>query len=331
MILYLIAAIFVTTGTALNPMDDYVSKEDPHYKWEFLEHHTVHTVFGGTAYALNVTSQKWLDESILEGPNGAIWTHQVIVVVPRNLKYTNVSYNFMTDGGNDSPNQKLKPFEDYNIIVVDELAHNSQMVTIAIKQMPNGPFVYKSDPLQKRRNENSLLSYSIMDYIQDPKANPERLIWLAMAKAGFNCMRAAQEFLKERNIADIQGWIVSGASKRGWTTYNMAATKCETCPAKIIAIAPLIPIIPSFRQDVHRQFRSYGAFSFAFVDMTDLNYTLFLDDERNIKAMDIIDVDLYEDRLAKIPKLVMVSSSDEYMSMDWTQLYWDQMQGEKHL
>jgi PhoPQ-activated pathogenicity-related protein len=65
--------------------------------------------------------------------------------------------------------------------------------------------------------------------------------------------------------------------------------------------------------------------------MTDLNYTLFLDDERNIKAMDIIDVDLYEDRLAKIPKLVMVSSSDEYMSMDWTQLYWDQMQGEKHL
>jgi PhoPQ-activated pathogenicity-related protein len=68
-----------------------------------------------------------------------------------------------------------------------------------------------------------------------------------MAKAGFNCMRAAQEFLKERNIADIQGWIVSGASKRGWTTYNMAATKCETCPAKIIAIAPLIPIIPSFR------------------------------------------------------------------------------------
>ena len=47
--------------------------------------------------------------------------------------------------------------------------------------------------------------------------------------------------------------------------------------------------------------------------------------------MDIIDVDLYNDRLAKIPKLVMVSSNDEYMQMDWTQLYWDKMQGEKHL
>ena len=57
--------------------------------------------------------------------------------------------------------------------------------------------------------------------------------------------------------------------------------------------------------------------------MTDLNYTLYLDDKANLNAMDIVDVDLYEERLSSIPKLVQVSSNDEYMSMDWTQLYWD--------
>jgi len=110
----------------------------------------------------------------------------------------------------------------------------------------------------------------------------------------------------------------------------MGATRCEKCP-KILAIAPLIPIIPSFDKDVHRQWQSYNAFSFAFVDMTDLNYTMKLDDQKNLDAMKIIDVEQYFDRLADIPKLIMVSSNDEYMSMDWTQIYWDKIKGEKHL
>ena len=104
MILYYIASLFIFSGAAItDALDEYVSKEDPHYNWRFLEDHTVHTIFGGKAYALNVTSQKWLNETYAYGPTGALWTHQVIVVVPKNLKYTNVSYAFMTDGSNESP------------------------------------------------------------------------------------------------------------------------------------------------------------------------------------------------------------------------------------
>ena len=39
----------------------------------------------------------------------------------------------------------------------------------------------------------------------------------------------------------------------------------------------------------------------------------------------------YIEQLSTIPKYVVVSSNDEFMSMDWTNLYWDKLEGEKHL
>lgn len=37
------------------------------------------------------------------------------------------------------------------------------------------------------------------------------------------------------------------------------------------------------------------------------------------------------DRLEEIPKLVVVSSDDEFMMFDWTNIYYDKLGGEKHL
>jgi hypothetical protein len=39
----------------MNPFDEYINKDDPHYKW-FETGVTFKTTFGGTAHMLNVTS-----------------------------------------------------------------------------------------------------------------------------------------------------------------------------------------------------------------------------------------------------------------------------------
>ena len=39
----------------------------------------------------------------------------------------------------------------------------------------------------------------------------------------------------------------------------------------------------------------------------------------------------YLDKLNQIPKYLLVSSDDEFMSMDWTNIYWEKFGGEKHL
>jgi len=116
---------------------------------------------------------------------------------------------------------------------------------------------------------------------------------------------------------------VSGASKRGWTTWDIAVTRCESCPAKIIAIAPLVPIVPDIIKEVHQQWQSYGGFTWAFEDYTALNITERMDDPKTKKMMDIIDPANYFDRLENIPKYIVVTSDDEFMSMDWTQIYYE--------
>lgn len=49
------------------------------------------------------------------------------------------------------------------------------------------------------------------------------------------------------------------------------------------------------------------------------------------KAMAVIDPINYIERLNQIPKIVVLSSDDEFMMMDWTNIYWNQLGGEKHL
>lgn len=54
------------------------------------------------------------------------------MVVPKNLKYRNISLAWITDGCNNEPNVKQSAFSNYNILIVDELAHNSESIAVAV-------------------------------------------------------------------------------------------------------------------------------------------------------------------------------------------------------
>jgi len=45
----------------------------------------------------------------------------------------------------------------------------------------------------------------------------------------------------------------------------------------------------------------------------------------------IIDPIYYYDRLSRLVKLVIVSSDDEFMQMDWTNIWYNNIKGETHL
>merc|ERR1719160_379485 len=109
-----------------------------------------------------------------------------------------------------------------------------------------------------------------------------------MAKAAMQAMRAVQEFTSQEKMASIDGWLVSGASKRGWTTWMVGAVNCPTCPT-IDAIAPVVPIVPNLHEGVHHMWRAYGGFTFAFNDYTAVNFTTKIDSEEVGAMMKIID------------------------------------------
>lgn len=122
MLLLCCAVSLVVAVARATPLDEYVSAVDPHYGWTDTGHR-FKTTLGGTGYVLNVTSQKWLDISRAAGPgNTSLWTHQVVVVVPKKLRYTNVSMVYLTGSCNkDGPIAPPKA-SDEDILVVDEVS-----------------------------------------------------------------------------------------------------------------------------------------------------------------------------------------------------------------
>ena len=53
---------------------------------------------GYTVYVLNVTSQKWLDETIVVNP---IWWHYLSVVIPDVIKRPDAAFMFIEGGDNN--------------------------------------------------------------------------------------------------------------------------------------------------------------------------------------------------------------------------------------
>ena len=183
--------LLISVVAAIRPLDEYVSAEDPNFQWHEVENTTFSTLWGGTGHVLNVTSQKWLDKSKVHGPDGDIWTHQVVVVIPKHLKYTNVSMAYLTGDCNENPNNNINPHKDEDVLVIDEIAHNSHTPTITVKQIPNCPLKYENDPLRKHRYEDAILAQSWHEFLEDPEANPEWLPRLPMVKSAYQAMRAA--------------------------------------------------------------------------------------------------------------------------------------------
>jgi PhoPQ-activated pathogenicity-related protein len=107
---------------------------------------------------LNVTSQKWLDTSKAIGPNGALWTHQVIVVVPSKVQHKNMSVAYLTGNCNEAP-VGIPGKTDEELLLIDTISHDTGVVGIIVYQLPNCHIVYPSDPSKKGRSEDAMIAW----------------------------------------------------------------------------------------------------------------------------------------------------------------------------
>lgn len=83
-------------GLDCTPLDDYVNKPDPHYKYELI--HT-YEMLSGKVYLLNMTSQKWQDETFVMNP---IWWHHVVISIPNKITRPGSAF-MLIDGGKNEP------------------------------------------------------------------------------------------------------------------------------------------------------------------------------------------------------------------------------------
>jgi PhoPQ-activated pathogenicity-related protein len=303
------ARAHASAGTAL---DRYVEAPDPNFSWKVARQLPAE---GLTATMLDMTSQKWLTEEEVERP---LWTHWITVVRPEKVT-SDIALLFITGGSLDR-----QPPSAASAWLVDA-AKNTGTITAELRLVPNQPVVFKDDPEHKKRSEDDFIAYTWNKYLRTGDEKwPARL---PMTKSAVRAMDAVAQFAASPDGGGnkVTRFVVSGASKRGWTTWTTAAVD-----NRVIAIVPavidMLNVEPSF---VHH-YRAYGKWSEAVKDYEQQGIMDWMGTKEFRALMKIEEPFEYRDRLT-MPKFLVNASGDQFFLPDSSQFYFDELKGEKHV
>ena len=291
-------------------LDRYVAKPDPTYSWK-----VVRTVEGNpvTQYIVDLKSQTWRTEKDVDRP---IWQHWLTIVKPTKLA-SKIAYLRITGGANGG--EAPQSAEAATL----KLAEVTNTVVAELKMVPNQPLVLHQDGV--RRSEDDFIAYTWDQFIKTGDETwPARL---PMVKSAVRAMDCVQELLasEQGGKVAIEKFVVSGGSKRGWTTWCTAAVD-----KRVVAAIPIVIDVINVPVCSRHHVAAYGFYAQALGDYVRHNLKAHANDPRTKLLYEIEDPYSYRDRLT-MPKFVVNAAGDQYFPPDSSQFYFGDLQGEKYL
>jgi PhoPQ-activated pathogenicity-related protein len=305
------------TGYSVEPasnrktaLDDYIAKPDPTYSWKL-----VNTIPGDgyTTFVVDLKSQSWRAAPEVDR---SLWQHWLVIVKPDVIKHATA---FLRIGGGknggpapDKPSPQLVLFAKSTNTVVAELG-----------MVPNQPLVLDGDG--HPRVEDDLIASCWIKYMDTGDAT--WLPRLPMVKSAVRAMDAVTELLaSERGgKTPIKNFVVSGGSKRGWTTWLTGAVD-----QRVAAIIPIVIDVVNVRACSMNHYAAYGFWAPAIGDYTQHKIHERAETPRYAEILKIVDPYSYRERL-RMPKFVVNSSGDQYFPPDSSKFYYDDLKGIKYL
>ena len=276
---------------------EYIAKPDPSYAWELRGKADVGTA---TLYELRLTSQTWQDIP---------WQHNLNLFVPK----TSVAAGFgvlLIDGGNQSALDRKIGADA--ILYGSMLASRIGVPCAVLRQVPN-------QPLFGNLREDALIAKSFRRYVETGDESWPLLF--PMAKSAVRAMDTLGEFSQKELGGKLEKFVVTGASKRGWTTWLTAASD-----PRVIALGPMVIDMLNSRPQMDHQKKVFGGWSAQTGD-----YHSLLQQPENDKIRRlwrIVDPFALREKITQ-PKLVILGNNDPYWATDALNLYWDGLSGPK--
>ena len=193
----------------------------------------------------------------------------------------------------------------------------------------NAPVAILSDipnqPLFGGLVEDDLLAHTFVQFIATQ--DPTWPLLLPMVKAVVRAMDAIQAFLPRQLKPQVTGFLLSGASKRGWTTWLTPAVD-----DRVRGIAPLVYDNLDLARQMQHQRETWGHFSGQIAQYTErgLPQRLLSGEKAAVELAAIVDPFSYRQHLT-VPKLIVLGTNDRYWPLDALNLYYDALIGERYI
>ncbi|MHC4742910.1 MAG: PhoPQ-activated protein PqaA family protein [Planctomycetota bacterium] len=291
-------------------LDDYVATADPAYNYQL-----VRTMNGSgyTAYVLDMQSQNWRGSVEVDRK---LWQHWLTIVVPDVVNYdTALLYISGGDNGGSAPSSA--PSE------VVSIAANTQSVAAQLRMVPNQPLTFPDGG--GPREEDEIIAYTYDKYLVTGDETWPLL--LPMVKSAVRAMDTIQDFLSQPRAGriEINYFAVTGASKRGWTTWLTGAVD-----PRVVAIMPMVIDVLNIDEQMRHHFAAYGDYSEVIHDYVDLDVISRIYTPQGQALLEIVDPYEYRQRYA-LPKYLLNSTGDQFFLPDSSQFYYGDLPGDKYL
>lgn len=251
------------------------------------------TYSGVVLKVLRLRTQQWL---------GADWEHTVL------LAY----------------NEELSPTMDTALVMIGgDYKYDREVLqaVISVLQESDGLFVFLFDvpnqPLLGGLREDWLISETFERYFQTLDPTVPALVPMVRS------VRKVMDWIE--NAFGIRKFVLSGASKRGWTTFLTAAVD-----ERVKGIVPISFDFLNFPEQLRKQKEWYGAYSPEIAPYTEKDFPAKLEEDVGKELLKIVDPYQYIPTLTT-PKICVVGTNDPYWHLFSWQNYFPELSGYKQM
>jgi PhoPQ-activated pathogenicity-related protein len=312
LVVLLLASIPVGAVVAEEPATSgalaaYVQKADDSFRWVKRREGRIGD---GSFVELTLTSQTW---------RNIVWKHQLFLFKPGQIADASQAL-LLIDGGtwNESLARPAGPDE--------QLPGQARTMALVASRMKSPVAVLRQVPQQPifgRMVEDQIIAYTFEQYMRS--GDEEWPLLLPMVKSAVRAMDATQQCARGEFSLEIKNFTLTGASKRGWTTWLTGAVD-----PRAAAIAPMVIDMLNMTPQMKHQLDTWGKYSEQIGDYTGRGLQKYLPTKPGQALQQIVDPFSYRRQLAQ-PKLIILGTNDRYWPLDALSLYWDELEGEKYV